>query len=71
MRVTQKGGTIELTGGTNNKYVKSYFKMSNEELSKMGFEVLERKTISSDGYFTTSGNKIGTPTLEQIILKKK
>ena len=45
--------------------------MSNEELSKMGFEVLERKTISSDGYFTTSGNKIGTPTLEQIILKKK
>ena len=62
---------IELTGGTNNKYVKDYLNMSNEEFAEMGFEVLERKTISSDGYFTTTGNKIRKPTLEKIILKKK
>ena len=45
--------------------------MSNDELSKMGFEVIERKTISSDGYFTTTGKQIQKPTLEKIILRKK
>ena len=71
MRVTQKGGTIELTGNFSNKEVVKYLDMSAEEMSKLGFEIIGRKTISSEGYLTTNGVQIKSETLETLILRKR
>ena len=45
--------------------------MSAEEMSKLGFEIIGRKTISSEGYLTTNGVQIKSETLETLILRKR
>ena len=70
-RVVQKGGTIEITGNYSNRDVVKYLDMSSEDISKLGFERVDRKTISSEGYFKSDGTPISSKTLETLILRKK
>ena len=69
-RVLQTGGTIEISGGMSNKTFNQVYKMAEEKLYKLGYEVVSKRAMEDiEKGFTTNGQTIKGKILE-IVLRK-
>ncbi|OMF86246.1 hypothetical protein BK146_27790 [Paenibacillus sp. FSL R7-0333] len=76
-RVMAPGGVLKISGGEKNPYFNKIYKMSADELSKYGFELVSKGKVSDDLMFgtqkTTDGNVFSPKALDkqmEVILRR-